>query len=406
MILRQALKKDVISVKKVLKPWTDLDPAVTEVLDSLVEDPATRFDGCCRVFESDKTVDCVSLWLREGPAQIRLLAFAARPAAGYSGVDARFLREEIMDWADMGIAKVVISVPESLGSPVLGTLRACGFMFEGLISSFAPEKRPHAQLCKHLLRANVSHPDLLTFLRDFLLSQGCEIRSEGEGFGYRVRSEYRFPFIFSPWHRVIRSGGDIVVHPPARVIELHELETLFYPLSIRARNEKPLLVHIEKKIAAQMIDVPRGDSFQSSLFRGTELNLFRTVKLNELAYTAPVGLSGLRKGLPLLFYVNRLGAVGTARVENWYLDAPEDLFDQLDEMAQFDLDDVKEHAARSGPKTGKVLAIRFQWYRPLSRVVPLEEIREMDDSFNPQRTLTLAPRLFQSIVAAGAGPDT
>jgi len=401
MIIREALKKDLPTVKKILKPWTDLDPAVLGVLEGLLEDASPRIDGRCRLLESDKAVDCVSLWVPEGPKQVRLMALAARPAAGYSGVDVKFLREEIMDWADMGIAKVVINVPESLCSPFLGTLRACGFMFEGLISSFTPEKGPHAQLCKHLLHATVPHQDILTLLREILLSLGCEIRSEGEGFGYRIRSEYRFPFIFSPWHRVIHSGDDIVVHPPARVIELHELETLFYPLSVRGRNEKPLLVHLEKRIAEQTIDLPRPDALQSSLFKGSELSRFRTLKLNELAYTAPAGLSGLRKGLPLLFYVNRLGAVGTARVGNWYLDEPQRLYDQLDGMSQFDLEDIKEHSARSGPKTGKVLVIRFQWYRPLSRVVPLDEIREMDVSFNPQRTLTLAPRLFQSIVSAG-----
>ena len=113
----------------------------------------------------------------------------------------------------------------------------------------------------------------------------------------------------------------------------------------------------------------------------------------------------MRKGLPLLFYVNRVGAVGTARVENWYLDEPENLCGHFHEMAQFDPEDVKEHAAGSGPRAGKVLAIRFRWYRPLARVVPLDEIRQMDSGFNPQRTRSIAPRLLQSIVSAGAGTE-
>jgi len=109
----------------------------------------------------------------------------------------------------------------------------------------------------------------------------------------------------------------------------------------------------------------------------------------------------MRRGLPVLFYVNRVGAVGTGRVEDWYLDEPKNLYNSLDEMGYFDPQDVKEHVASVGPNAGKVLVIRFKWYRPLKRVVTLEEIRGIDDSFNPQRTRSLSSTLFSSIVTAG-----
>ena len=70
-------------------------------------------------------------------------------------------------------------------------------------------------------------------------------------------------------------------------------------------------------------------------------------------------------------------------------------------MGYFDPEDVKEQAATSGPKIGKVLVIRFHWYKPLKRSVTLEEIRKMDENFNPQRARTLSAVLFQSIISAG-----
>ena len=74
---------------------------------------------------------------------------------------------------------------------------------------------------------------------------------------------------------------------------------------------------------------------------------------------------------------------------------------ELKKWAISTLSDVKEQAATSGSKMGKVLVIRFHWYKPLKRSVTLEEIRKMDENFNPQRGRTLSAGLYQSILSAG-----
>jgi len=257
-------------------------------------------------------------------------------------------------------------------------------------------------LSKHFLYRTLSQTEVTDFLKDLLVSLGCETRNEEDGFGYRIRKEYRLPFLFGGWHRITRSGSDIIVHPPARVLEYHELETLFFPLRVRGRHERPLLLPMEKKRAENLVDLPRPVSYQNSLF-GTILEEERHVFRNNLAYTYPAGLKRLRKGLPLLLYVNRIGVVGTGRVEDWYLDEPKNLYNTIDDMVYFDPEDVKETAAASGSEAGKVLVIRFNWYRALRRPVTLEEIRRLEDDFNPQRTRALSEALFQAVVAAGGG---
>jgi hypothetical protein len=176
---------------------------------------------------------------------------------------------------------------------------------------------------------------------------------------------------------------------------------LFFPLSISAKHDKPLLLPMEKKRAASLIELPPVSTHQDSLFDASALNERRTISLNNLTYSYPTGIQGIRKGLPILFYVNRIGAVGSGRVEEWYLDEPKNLYNKIDEMGYFDPEDVKEYAAVSGPRSGKVLVIRFNWYRPFKRAVALEEIRSIDDSFNPQRTRSLACASFEDIVRAG-----
>jgi hypothetical protein len=241
----------------------------------------------------------------------------------------------------------------------------------------------------------------MEFLRDFFLALGYEVRSEPDGLGYRLRSEYRFPFTFSSWQRITCNGPDIVVQPPARVLDLHELETLFFPLSIRDPHQRPSLIVMEKKRAQQLIDLPDLDATQDSLFSATSLGRHRRIFPNNLTYSYPTGLKGMRRGLPVLFYVNRAGAVGTGRVEDWYLDEPKDLYNNIEDMGYLDPEDLREHIATTGSSAGKVLVIRFQWYRPFRRPVPLDEIRRADRNFNPQRTRSVSASLFDSIVESG-----
>jgi hypothetical protein len=160
---------------------------------------------------------------------------------------------------------------------------------------------------------------------------------------------------------------------------------------------------MEKKMAKRLVDLPpdKLDNLQRGLFSSDSYSQPREIQPNSLIYGYPVGMKQIRRGLPLIFYVNRMGAVGAARVEEWYLGEPKDLYNQIDEMSFFEPEDVKEQAASSGAHLGKVLAIRFGWYRPFKRVVTLEEIRHLDESFNPRRTRSLPYELFSSILASG-----
>jgi hypothetical protein len=400
MVLRTALKQDLPAIKTILKPWTEHDPGILDLLDSL---PLAGEHGAvgCRILETDKTVRCVSLWSQEKPNEAHLLALGLGPGASELGADRRLLREEILAWSEMGIAKVTIRLPEAFAGGLIDCLKGCGFMLEGISSCCSVDGKPQICLCKHFLYRVIPDSQVMGFLRDFFLSLGYEVREEPEGLGYRIKTEYRLPFIFSTWHRITKSGPDIIVHPPARVLEMHELETLFYPLRIHARHEQPLLLPMEKKRALHLIDLPQSDSRQDSLFATGPIGWQRPVHFNNLTYSYPTGIRGIRKGLPLLFYVNRIGVVGSGRVEDWYLDEPKNLYNRIDEMGYFDPEDVKEQVATSGPKIGKVLVIRFHWYKPLKRSVTLEEIRKMDEHFNPQRARTLSAVLFQSIISAG-----
>jgi hypothetical protein len=124
--------------------------------------------------------------------------------------------------------------------------------------------------------------------------------------------------------------------------------------------------------------------------------------MNHLIYMDPTGIQGVRRGLPLLFYVNRVGAVGTAKVEDWLIDEAKRLHDFVEQKGWSAANEATETDATVAPRSGKVLAVRFQWFRPFRKPVKLDEIRSMEKNFSPQRVRAVSSGLFESIVNRGS----
>lgn len=211
------------------------------------------------------------------------------------------------------------------------------------------------------------------------------------------------PFLFAPWHKISRIGKEVILQPPVRRMELHELETTFYPLRIRSQGEKPLLLIMNAGSASRLIDLPARDARQGSLFPRDALCRGRTIHLTDITCAHPSAARLIRKGLPLLFYVHRIGAVGWARVEDWDLDEPAGLRRKFPQTEEWDPNEIAMHSATLGPMAGKLLAVRFHWFRPFAEAVSFDRMRLLDDAFHPQRTRTISPELFEAVLKAGTG---
>lgn len=400
VITRPALRSDLPLVHGVFAPWTEENPRLPEFLEQALSS-ASR-SSWCRLAEADGELKCACLWTEERSGLISILALAIQPDLGNTELGDEFVRQHIIQWAAHGIARASIQVPAKVREPVGQCLRNCGFMFEGLSTCCEAAENYAMRFCKHFLYREIHHSEVLDFLQQLLVGMGYEIRNEEEGFSYRIRNEVRFPFSFPFWHRVSKMGHDIVVHPPARVLEWQELETQFYPMQIYARHERPFVLHLQKRTAASNIDLPEGDNHQDSLFR-TDSGLARPrpLHITNLTFSDPAGVHGMRKGLPILFYVNRVGAVGHARTLDWRLEDAGDFQSGQVPADALDSREMTEQTPAAGPRSGKVLVIRFHWYRSMRRAVSLDEIRRMDQSFNPQRTRHISRELFRSILASG-----
>ncbi|MFH0823168.1 MAG: hypothetical protein V2B18_10495 [Pseudomonadota bacterium] len=401
-VLRHATAKDHPTIRKLLKPWKDHSTSLSGDIEAAMSaDGGTK--AHCTVLEADGVIHSAALWVREDTDRVRLLALGSGHGAAELGMEKRLMREEIIRWADMGIMKAWVRVPRAIASGLIKCFKGCGFILEGISSGWTMNQDETIRLTKHFLYRTVQEEGVLGLLKEFIASRGYQIASVDGGFEYRVKEEFHLPFIFSSWHRISRSGRDIVVHPPARVLHVNELEELFFPLRVHTPEDRPLVVVLDKARAKCLVEVPRITPRRVEASGLDAASDERRLILNDLVYTHPGGIKELRKGLPILFFVSRLGAVGTARVEEWYVEKPESLYGAIQEMGNFDPADVRDTTASSGSRSGRVLLLRFAWYSPFKRVVTSDQIRSLDGSFSPTRSRFLSWDAYHGITALGRG---
>lgn len=399
IIFRQALKKDLSSIKKLLASWIAEEPQTQRVLEDLARNPNQETIRC-RVIENGKSILGVVLWSQLIPEEARILALNLHPKAARNAIDLRFLQEIVIEFSERGFSRATIHVPEPAAAELMPALKSVGFVFEGISQCCGTKTQPQVHLCKHFVHKVIDHTQVVDFLKEFFHSLRYEIRPEADGFGYRLPTDYRLPFLFSGWHRITRSGSDIIMHPPARILESHELETLFFPLQVRMQGDRPLLLPMARKHAERLIETPESVLVDDAVCNG-DSSPRRSCYLNNLAFGAP-GSHVMRRGLPVLFYVNKMGAVGSGRVEDWRLDEPDRALNAFGRMNSAEQLEIRNGMPGPHAKTGKVLCIRYEWYKPFKKIIPFDEIRRMDENFNPQRTRTLSAGAYQSILEAGA----
>jgi len=400
MIFREAEGRDIPTLKKLFSEWISHESTIPDYLEILSHSSAGEGGADCRLLEQGTGILAAILSVPERTDSRKIVAFSTVTAWDDPRLK-RFMEQQIMDWEEQRTHRVGFRVPETADRGLLGLLRSVGFFSEGLSSSLQLDKPARIHLCKHFLYQTQDEERLLDFLKDVFQRLGYETRDEENAFSFRPSPTLLLPFLFAPWHRISRIGREVILQPPVRRIELHELETVFYPLRIQGIDEKPLLLIMNARSASRLIDLQRPDFDQRSLFPQATVCRSRTIHLTDITCTHPSAARLIRKGLPLLFYVHRIGAVGWARVDDWDLDDPDSFYQKSPQSEEWDPHELVLHSASSGPMAGKLLAVRFHWFRPFKRAVSLDRMKALDKSFHPQRTRIVSPQLFSAVLEAG-----
>lgn len=401
MLIRPARKGDAPTISGMLTQWFDFNPNLEEIFTDLILRNASADNTFCNVLEADRKVVCVSFWRSNPFREIDLLALHFSRNESDGDIIEGFMEHEIVEWSKTQCCRIIFNLPESVDDILSKLLKKLGFMFE---SVFHRAQFEQAIVCmtKTMCHETLSHAGALDFLKQKFLELGYETMPEPTGFSYRTREPYLKPFLVGTWHRVIASGNDIIIYPPAKKIETHELETMFYPLRIARSDDSPILVTLEKKRACSILNIPREDWSQTSILGEDSELLTCPLDLSNTTYSIASGHKSLRKGLPVLFYVNRLGAVGEARIIDWSIETVSNLFRNIENFPGIQPDDVDLLETKTCSKTTQVLKITYNYYKSFNRVISYEDIKAIDPSFNPQRRRFISNDMFESISALGS----
>jgi N-acetylglutamate synthase-like GNAT family acetyltransferase len=390
-VIRPATEKDQTQIEVMLRNWTLKNRTITNA-------PASG-SSHLSVLETQGALEGVSFWEITSPDEIELLGFALSENATQCGFGAELLKREIMAWAKLKVSRISLIVPESESRTLTALFRACGFISDGACWPGNRNDEIGLRFYKKLVYETINYEDSIDFLGNLFMSWGYDIREEQDGLTYRMKPESMSPFFSSVWHRINMLGGQIIISPPARPLEAHELETLFFPLIVKYRDETPLLITIDRKRASSMIELPQTETNYYDLFNRE--NPGSTWLGRDLVYSFPTGFQKIRRGLPILFYVNRLGAVGEARTKSWSFEDPTYLCKTLYNGEKGDLEHLREHAVTEGSKVGKALVLRYEFYRVFKNPVSLEKMKLIDTDFNPQRQRSISYDFFREVAEIG-----
>ncbi len=398
MLIRPARKRDLTGISRLFGPWFNCSSRLDEILKAFRES-GSLMDGCfCDVLENEGDIACASLWQLRRYGHVDLLALNYSQDPALEDLVEHFIEYETVEWSGRKAASIAITIPGNVGKQLPDFLKKAGFVFESFsdLNRFA---HPTLSMTKTLIYETVHYDNMLEFLKTRFTAYGFEISPEAAGFAYRVKDAYQKPFIVGTWHRVVTSGNDLIIYPPAKKIEPHELETMFYPLRITGHGEAPILVTLDKKRACSIIHLPDEEDDQKSMFNeDSELVICPFNPVRD-TYSIVSGHKSLRKGLPLLFYVNGLGAVGEARVVDWMIESGSNFDRIIDKFPAVAIDDLDTGEIKSGSKFSQLLKISFNFYRSFPKAISFEKIRSLDPGFNPQRRRHISDELFESITS-------
>jgi len=164
----------------------------------------------------------------------------------------------------------------------------------------------------------------------------------------------------------LKEGSD------CRVLDAYDIETMFYPVHLRKPEQPPVIIPIKRGFADRLI--PR---------RGQT-----TLSPDELAsrtrnayYKYPSGYNVIDPGTAIVWYVSGEGFRGEAKVKDYMLASPQEIWDEYGDLGVYSRDDIEECS-----DDGRAMAIEFDWYEEYDETVPIEKVEDLE-----------APRTLSSI---------
>lgn len=325
------------------------------------------------------------------------------------GVGPRLLYDIISKAAKDRVEKLYVTVAEERRLELEGLLHRYGFQLEGVAPRRYREGSWEWVWGKRLIHGVLLQSDLHSFVRRYLfLERGFHVEGVDDFF---FIAESRFDLagrlgaattrclVATAYedqdevHRAAKKTADSLAVPLVVVslepvssqgsadlcLDALDLEAMFFPLLVK-RDIPGLVIPIRERFVSSLIPLTQ----MPQMLPPSRVQL----RTDNVYYRYPSAYQGLRRGSPVFFYetqrrsgVSRL--IGEAKLIEWAVDEPMELFARFGSLGVYTLGTLEEIASSKGRHAGKVLALRFDWYREAERELDIGVIRSIVSRYNP-----------------------
>ncbi len=384
--------RDEAAIREILAPLADDYPDFGGWLNKVLPDSRIV------VAESDGCIGAVAVSREKDDRVWKLAAFMVAPEYRRSGLGGHLLWSEMRSWAELEAAKVYVTVSSHRADlvPFFGEF---GFVVEGVSARRYSDDRAELVLAKHFAYGGIAPDDLDGFAEEIasqvllapeeVAPTALAIHTGGSlqwtGSGADLRMEH------------LASDGEVV-----RSWSLLEVERMFFPVVLAVPERRALLIPIEERWAASLIEF-QGEQLSLG---GDPLRQRLLLRPDNAYYCYPTAYATAVPGAPILFYVTdpMRSIVGQARIVESVIAPPEDLFVRFGDLGIYEPPDIRAHVRHGGPHDGATMALRFAQYEPFHRSVTRPEMLEAlgRDLSGPQGLTPITFEDFEAIRRKGA----
>jgi ribosomal protein S18 acetylase RimI-like enzyme/predicted transcriptional regulator len=372
-----------ITPNLLIRPWQPADAKPTRVLlDTIAADYPSFQQWLFKKFNDagaskkvvvvGKVIAAFSMWQAKDERNIKLQTFIVGSQYRGTSLGQHLLYHELRSWAENPKVERVHVTVASSKSDLIAYFRSFGFRVEGIAANRYPRPAPELILTKYLLREIVRTPNELRKLASKLAENFLGIVPAGSSRFGVLASDFAVP-ILCPAVTMTVNDAQKTVSPrlqlkdeKGQVLLEHDDESLmrqFYPLRLHLKDKRYLLVPIYPAWVKAMLSLSGPH---------TPLKL----RVDNAYYCYPK-FTDLTKGDFVLFYETKKeggsgGVIGGAMVQEVRVDYPSNLFKDFAKLGIYKLKDIKRHVNSQGD----AMAIRFAFFEPFKKTVPLANLRK------------------------------
>jgi ribosomal protein S18 acetylase RimI-like enzyme/predicted transcriptional regulator len=398
-VVRKSQPGDKDALKILLEPlksyYPDFDGWLTKTLND---------NKACINLASirNEPISAIAIWKVKDKLTAKLSLFYVEPKSRQLGLGQHLLFYCIRELIEHRFEKIILTISEENAGLIKFFIRY-GFRIEGI--SHRRYQRENGDisaeiiLTKHLFYQRVTENNVDYFADElvskvFSLPKNVHVLNQNNWFVSQKHLNINHKFDNVNRKLVLIDNNDNTISS----FSIFNLEEMFYPVRFPLANRKAYLIPIQPQWASKMIQV---NSNPAEISCGFTDKLF--LKTDKVYYCYPWYAKENVIGAPILFYISSPHSMiaGMGYIIERNIASPEDLFHKFGDLGIYKKADIQNHIKKSGRNSGCAMALKFAWWVPFPKPIPLSSFGQFGINGAPQHMQSISYQQYENIMKEG-----